>query len=94
MAIVGVGRWVLHLPGCRSLKAKRSIVRGLRDRMISRFHVSAAETDLQDRASMAELSAAVVSGERRQAEAVIGRVDAFVRSDPRAHIVESETAFL
>ncbi len=43
---------------------------------------------------MAELSAAVVSGERRQAEAVIGRVDAFVRSDPRAHIVESETAFL
>jgi len=94
MAVIGIGRWVLHLPGCRSLKAKRSVIRGLRDRMVTRFHVSAAETDLQDRASMAELSACVISGDRRQVESTIGHLDAFVRSDPRAHVVESETEFL
>ncbi len=94
MAVVGIGRWVLHLPRCRSLKMKRSVIRGLRDRAIGKFKVSAAETDLQDRASMAELSACVVSGDRRQAEAVLGRVDAFFRSDPRAHVIESETEFL
>ncbi len=93
MAAVGVGRWVLHLPGCRSLKEKRSVVRGLRDRMISRFKVSAAETDHQDRPSMAELTAAVAAADRHFAELVIGKLDAFVRSDPRAQVVESETAY-
>ncbi len=94
MAVIGVGRWVFHLPGCRSLKMKRSVIRSLRERAIGKFKVSAAETDLQDRASMAELTACVISGERRQAEAVLVRVDAFLRSDPRAHVVESETEFL
>lgn len=94
MAVVGVARWVLHLPGCRSLKMKRSVIRGLRDRMISKFKVSVAETDLQDRAAMGELTAAVVSTDRRHAESVIGHLDRFVRSDPRAHVTESETAFL
>lgn len=94
MAVIGVRRWVFHLPGCRSLKMKRSVIRGLRDRAIGKFKVSAAETDLQDRSSMAELSACVVSGDRRQAESVLSRVDAFMRSDPRAHVVESEVEFL
>ena len=70
------------------------MVRGLKDRMISRFKVSAAETDHQDRPSMAELTAAVASPDRHFAERVITRLDAFVRSDPRAQVVESETAFL
>ena len=94
MAVIGVGRWVFHLPGCRSLKMKRSVVRGLRERAIGKFRVAAAETGLQDRASMAELTVSVVSGDRRHAESVLGGVDRFLRSDPRAHVVESETEFL
>ncbi len=94
MAVIGVGRWVFHLPGCRSLKAKRSVVRGLRERTILKFRVSAAETGLRDRAAMTEITACVVAGERRSAESVLGRVDRFLRSDPRAHVIESETEFL
>ncbi len=93
MAVVGVSRWVLHLPGCQSLKMKRSIVRSLRDRMQSRHRVSVAETDLQDRWQMAELSAAVVASDRRRVEVVLARLDRFVRSDPRAEVVESEKAY-
>ena len=93
MAAVGVARWVLHLPGCRSLKEKRSVVRGLRDRMISRFRVSAAETGHHDRHAMAELTAAVAAADRRHAEAVIARLESFVRSDPRAQVIESEIAY-
>ena len=94
MAVIGVGRWVFHLPGCRSLKTKRSVIRSLRERAILKFRVSAAETGLRDRASMAEITACVISGERRHAESVLGRVDLFLRSDPRAHVIESETEFL
>lgn len=61
--------------------------------MISRFHVSAAETDHQDRAAMAEITAAVAASDRRHAEKVVARLDAFIRSDPRAQVVDSETAF-
>lgn len=93
MAVVGAARWVLHLPGCQSLKMKRSVVRSLRDRMRSRFEVSVAETDLQDRRRMAEISAAVVSSDRRRVEVVLSKLDRFIRSDPRAEVVESETAY-
>lgn len=93
MAAIGVGRWVFHLPGCRSLKTKRSIIRGLRERAVTKFRVSAAETALQDRAAMAEITASVVSGDRRHAESMLGHVDRFLRSDPRAHVVEAETEF-
>lgn len=94
MAVLGVGRWVFHLPGCRSLKMKRSVIRGLRERAVTKFRVSAAETALQDRAAMGEITVAVVSGDRRHAESVLGSVDRFLRADPRARVVESETEFL
>lgn len=42
---------------------------------------------------MAELTAAVAAPDRRHAERVIDRLDAFVRSDPRAQVIESEIAF-
>lgn len=61
--------------------------------MISRFRVSAAETGYQDRHAMAELTAAVAAADRRHAESVIGKLDGFVRSDPRAQVIESETAY-
>ena len=91
MAVVGVTRWVFHLPGCRSLKMKRSVIRSLRDRIIAKFKISAAETGLQDNPSMAELTACVVSGNRRQVESIMGHVDTLVRAEPRAHIMECET---
>jgi hypothetical protein len=94
MAVVGVARWVLHLPGCRSLKQKRSVVRGMRDRLITRLRISAAETSLQDRHALAELSAAVVATDRRHAESVLSHADALVRADPRVQVVEAETDFL
>jgi len=40
--VVGVVVWELHIPGCASLKDKRSVVNGLKDRLHARFNVSAA----------------------------------------------------
>ncbi len=90
---MGVMRWVLHLPGCRSLKAKRSVVRGLRDRLVHKLRLSAAETDFHDRHAMAEICASVVAADRRHAESVLSRADSIIRSEPRAQVIESETAW-
>lgn len=92
-AIVGVARWVLHLPGCGSLKAKRSIVRSVKGRLQAEFRISVAETDFQDLWQKAELCAAVVASDRKTAESLLARLDRQVASDPRAHIIEYETAY-
>lgn len=92
-AVVGVIRWVLHLPGCQSLKMKRSVVRSLKDRLQGRFKVSVAETDHQDRWQTAELCVAFVTSDRTRAESLLSRVEELVASDPRALVVETERAF-
>ena len=66
----------LHLPGVRSLKEKRSIVKSILGRMRSRFNVSAAEVASQDVHGRAVLSIACVSGSGEYAQ---GQLEAIVR---------------
>jgi uncharacterized protein YlxP (DUF503 family) len=85
---VGVGRWVVRVPESRSLKTKRSVIRGLRDRMRARFKASVAETDFQDELQRAELTASVAASEYRLAEDVLARLDDLVCSDPRIFVLQ------
>ena len=70
--------WELALPGCSSLKEKRSIVRSLRDRLRRKFNVSVAETALHDRHGRAALTIALVATDGRFAESVLEKADRFV----------------
>lgn len=92
--IVGLITWELHLDACHSLKEKRQIVKSLKDRLHQRFNVSAAETDHQDLWQRAELSACVVSTDRRHAEQVLREADRLVDGAPGARIVDSSTSYL
>lgn len=47
--IVGVYTFEVLLPGARSLKDKRQVVRRIKERLRSRFNVSVAELDADDR---------------------------------------------
>ena len=85
--IVASQSWELSLPGCRSLKEKRAVVRSLRDRMQSKFKVSVAETALQDVHDRAEISMALVASEGRLAESMLEKTDHFVESHGGAMIV-------
>lgn len=70
--------WELSLPGCSSLKAKRSVVRSLKDRLRAKFNVSVAETGLQDVLDRASVSIALVASEGRLAESMLDKLDRFV----------------
>ena len=91
--VVGVIAWELEIFGAQSLKEKRSVVKSLKDRLHERFNVSVAETAHQDKWQKAELTACVVSGERRHADSVLQSLDAFVAGDPRARIIDSYRTF-
>ena len=92
--IVGLITWDLHLDACHSLKEKRQIVKSLKDRLHQRFNVSAAETDHQDLWQRAEVSACVVSTDRRHAEQVLREADRLVDGATGARIVDSSTSYL
>jgi uncharacterized protein YlxP (DUF503 family) len=79
--------WELRLPGCRSLKQKRAIVRSLKDRLRQRYHVSVAETALQGTHDRAEVTVAFVASDGRQAESMADKIDRFVVETSGAVVV-------
>ena len=79
--------WDLMLPGCSSLKEKRSVVRSLRDRLRHKFNVSVAETGMQDVHARAELSVALVASDGRMAESILDKADRLVESHGGAVIL-------
>ena len=92
--VVGVIDWELEIYGCQSLKEKRSVLKSLKDRLHNRLNVSVAETGHQDVWQRAELTACVVSTERRHADSVLASADQLVNSEPRARIIRVQRSYL
>ena len=80
----------LHLPGVRSLKEKRAIVRSLVARLRGRLGLSAAEAGAQDRPQRALVGFAVVSGDLATARALADEAQRFAAREllGRAEIVD------
>lgn len=91
--VIGIIAWELEIHGAQSLKEKRSVVKGLKDRLHARFNISVAETGHHDVWQRAELTACVVSGERRHAESVLSSADNLVNAEPRARVIDSYRSF-
>jgi uncharacterized protein YlxP (DUF503 family) len=85
--------WQLHLMGCHSLKEKRRVVRSLKDRLASRYKVSAAEVDHQDSWQRAALAVSLVTTDRQHAEAVLSSCDRLVCGEAEAQVLASEASF-
>jgi hypothetical protein len=79
--VVGTSVIELHLPGVRSLKAKRSILRGLITRVHRHFNVSCGEVDLHDVWQSAALGVAVISTSAVHAEDVLENVSAWIEQN-------------
>jgi uncharacterized protein YlxP (DUF503 family) len=71
---VGVARLVLQIPGARSLKDRRRVVKAFKDRVRARLPVSVAEVGDVERHQVATLGVAVVSGDSDRCREVLSRV--------------------
>jgi len=76
----------LYLPGCRSLKEKRGLLRKLISRLQRDFNVSVAEVEKQDLHQSARLGVAVVSTDRAFANRVLSKVVERVERDPSCQL--------
>lgn len=91
--VIGLATWELHLPGCGSLKEKRSVLKSLKDRLHRQYNVSVAETAYHDVLQRAEIAACVVATERRHADAVLASADRLVELEAEARILQSSKTF-
>ena len=91
---VGVVRIELHLPGAASLKDKRAVLRGLKDRIRQRTQAAVAEVDHQDLWQRAALGVAVVSGERRQVGELLQAVRQLADGTPGAEVIDWQETLL
>jgi len=81
---VGVLELNLVIRDALSLKDKRRVVKGLKDRLRSRFDVAVAEVDAQDARQKAVLGVAVVGSDARVLGQILNKVVDFVRKHPTA----------
>lgn len=79
----------LHLPDCRSLKAKRSVVKSLADTCRRRYRVAVSETGHQQKWQRAQLGIVVVGPTATHCMDVIDEVERYIWSVPEAQVLSS-----
>jgi hypothetical protein len=84
----------LHLPGCRSLKEKRMIVRSLKTRLRNEFEVSAAEVAAQDLLERAELAVAAVGPDQVPLDALLQKILSFVEDNLDGELLNYRNEFI
>jgi uncharacterized protein YlxP (DUF503 family) len=92
--VVLAARFELRLPGCRSLKDKRSRLRPVIDRVRHRHHTSVAETDRQDQVERAVIEVAVVAPGPARAEEIMDGLERLVWSADGIEVVEMTRRWL
>lgn len=69
--VVGVLRLTFHIPGARSLKDRRQVVRSFKDRVQAKLRASVAEVGGLDQHQRAVIAVAVVSGEAARVDELL-----------------------
>jgi uncharacterized protein YlxP (DUF503 family) len=72
--MVGLMHLSLHVPQAGSLKDKRRIVKGFKDRITNRCNVSIAEVDGLDTHRRVTLAVAMVGNDRRYIEGALQQI--------------------
>ena len=86
--IVGTLSIALRLPGAKTLKDKRKIVRGMIDVLRRRFGVSAAEVDDLTLSGNATIGIAFVSSSKTQVEKTLQAACEFVEAHAEVEVYD------
>ena len=89
-ARVAVGTVEIHLPDVASLKGKRRVLKGLKEKLRHRFAISVAEVDDHDSWQRATLALACVSGDSRHANEVISKAMDFLEDNVEGYVTDVE----
>ncbi|HWP06832.1 MAG TPA: DUF503 family protein [Polyangiaceae bacterium] len=91
---VGVARLVLSIPGARSLKDRRRVVKGFKDRVRARLGVSLAEVGELERYQVATVGVAVVANEAARCSEMLSAAVAMARVTRDAVLADVATEII
>jgi uncharacterized protein YlxP (DUF503 family) len=91
--VVAVLSVEMHIPGARSLKDKRMVLRSVKDRL-RKFNVAVAEVEYHDLWQRAALGIATVSTSRGQADRELAAVAEEIERVEPGLVTRTEIAFL
>ena len=79
--IVSMIQILFEIPDAGSIKDKRRIVSSVKQKLQRSFHMSAAEVDLQDSLTFAQIGGALVSNSKVFGESVLRKAFAMIEND-------------
>jgi uncharacterized protein YlxP (DUF503 family) len=79
--IISMIQLIFEIPDVDTIKEKRRIIRSLKEKLHRRFHMSAAEVDLQDSLSFAQIGGALVSNSRSFGESVMHKAFEMIENE-------------
>ena len=93
-ARIALGLVELHLPDAASLKDKRHVLKGLKERVRAKFEVAVAEVDHQDVWQRATLAVAYVSADARHANTVVSKALDFIEDNVEGQVLDTSVEIL
>jgi uncharacterized protein len=84
--IVSMIQLIFEIPDVGSIKEKRRIIRSVKDKLQRRFHMSAAEVDLNDSLSYGQIGGALVSNSKVFGESVMHKALEMIEKEMPARI--------
>jgi uncharacterized protein YlxP (DUF503 family) len=91
---VGVCRLVLQIPGARSLKDRRHVVKSFKERIKARFGISVAEVGDPEKLQVAVLGLSVVSGQSAYCHELLDKVRHLANGLPEAILADARSEVL
>jgi len=82
--IVSMIQIIFEIPGVANIKEKRRVIKSVLEKMRKRYHLSAAEVDLNDSLSFAQIGGAIVSNSKTFGETVLQK--AFDMIEKETHV--------
>jgi uncharacterized protein len=92
--VVGLCTVELFIAGSQSLKDKRQVIHGLKDRLRGKFNLSVSEVDGQDLWQKAILGMACVSNERSHVNQVLEQALNLIKGMPAVEVVRTQLELL
>ena len=88
--VVGIGTMVLRIHDCRSLKAKRKVVKAYISRIRNHFNASVAETGANDIYQRAEIGVSLIGNNRSVINAKLDKVFNLADDIGMAELIETD----
>jgi len=84
--VVSMIQIIFEIPDTVNLKEKRRVIKSVMEKMRHRFHMSAAEVDLQDSLSFCQIGGALVSNSRAFGETILQKAFNMIENETHVRI--------